>query len=264
MLFNKIGFNLDDFHTKFAQILNLFILGLIFISSGIFVAETFIISENISFWLNKIDLIILIIFTIEYIVRVWNAEHKLKFIFSLISLVDLIAIFPLFLGGIDVIFLRIFRVFRILRLLRFLEFEIFIFNINRQDGIILTRIFLTLFTLIFIASGLIYQFEHKVNPQVFRNFYDAFYFAIVTMTTVGFGDIAPISEEGRLVTLLMILTGVTIIPWQLGELIKQLVKNTPQNNTKICHHCNLTNHDADAIYCKLCGQKLTNQIKSIK
>jgi voltage-gated potassium channel len=256
MLLNKMGFNLDDFHTKIAQIFNLFILGLIFISSGIFVAETFNLSENICFWLNQIDLIILIIFALEYLIRIWDAEHKLKFIFSLISLIDLIAILPLFVGGIDVIFLRILRVFRILRLIRFLEFEIFIFHINRQDSVILTRIFLTLFTLIFIASGLIYQFEHKVNPNVFRNFYDAFYFAIVTMTTVGFGDLAPISEQGRLVTLLMILTGITIIPWQLGELIKQLVKNNSQNSAKICHHCNLTNHDSDAIYCKICGQKL--------
>lgn len=253
----KIAFYVDDFETTIGQFINLFILGLIFVSSGIFVAETFSLSEQIIYWLNKVDLFILIIFSFEYLLRIWTSESKIKFIFSLISLVDFLAILPLFIGWLDVRFLRIFRVFRILRLMRFLQFEIFFFKIARKDNVILTRIFLTLFTLIFISSGLIYQFEHQVNSQVFRNFYDAFYFAIVTMTTVGFGDLAPISEGGRLVTLLMILTGVTIIPWQLGELIKQLVKTTPQNQAKICHSCDLSHHDSDAIYCKLCGQKLT-------
>ncbi len=258
LLKNKLAFYLDDFETQVGQIINFCILGLIFISSGIFVAETFTLSEKIIFWLNQVDRIILIFFTFEYLVRIWTAENKNKFIFSLISFIDLLAILPLLIGWLDIRFFRLFRVFRVLRVIRFLEFEIFIFKIYKQDGVILTRIFLTLFTLIFISSGLIYQFEHQVNPSVFRNFYDAFYFAIVTMTTVGFGDLTPISEEGRLVTLLMILTGITIIPWQLGELVKQFVKNSSKNSSKICNNCHLTSHDFDAIYCKICGNKLNN------
>jgi voltage-gated potassium channel len=245
---DRFGFYLDDFQTRIGQVVNLFILGLIFISAGIFVAETFVLSEEVSFFLNKVDQLILVLFTIEYLLRVWMSESKLRFIFSLFSLLDLMAILPLLLGWLDLRFLPLLRVFRILRIIRFLDFEIFIFKIEQKDGVILIRIFLTLF---------IYQFEHSENPQVFRNFYDAFYFSIVTMTTVGFGDLAPISEEGRLVTLIMILTGVTIIPWQLGELIKQLVKNNSKISAKICSNCHLSNHDSDAIYCKICGEKLT-------
>jgi len=75
------------------------------------------------------------------------------------------------------------------------------------------------------------------------------------MTTVGFGDVTPVSEGGRLITVLMILTGIALIPWQLGDLIKQLVKTANQIQT-LCPTCNLSFHDADAQFCKLCGTKL--------
>ncbi|GGA28414.1 ion channel [Okeania sp. KiyG1] len=81
---------------------------------------------------------------------------------------------------------------------------------------ILTRILFTLFTIIFIFSGLIYQVEHGVNSESFKTFLDAVYFSVVTMTTVGFGDVTPASENGRLLTVLMILTGISLIPSQLG------------------------------------------------
>ena len=84
---------------------------------------------------------------------------------------------------------------------------------------------------------------------------DAFYFSIVTMTTVGFGDVTPISEIGRLLTVLMIFTGIALIPWQVGDLIKRLVKNTTQVEI-VCAGCGLAFHDVDAGFCKRCGTKL--------
>jgi voltage-gated potassium channel len=101
---------------------------------------------------------------------------------------------------------------------------------------------------------LIYQVEHPVNPDQFSTFLDAIYFSVATMTTVGFGDITPISEVGRLLTVLMILTGIALIPWQLGDLIKQLVKTSKQ--IEIRCDCGLAAHDADARYCKACGNGL--------
>jgi voltage-gated potassium channel len=155
----------------------------------------------------------------------------------------------------DFRFFRIFRWFRLLRILRFWQVEIWLFGIQTADGVVLTRIFLTLFSLIFVYAGLIYQVEHQINEERLKTFFDAFYFVVVTMTTVGYGDVTPLSEAGRAMTLLMILTGVLLIPWQFSELIKQVVK-TANSVEKECPGCSLSRHDPDAKFCKRCGTKL--------
>ncbi|BAY61832.1 ion transport 2 domain-containing protein [Calothrix brevissima NIES-22] len=251
----KTEFYLTDIETPIGQIINLTIAGLVLLSSGIFVAETYNIPDNIRFQLNIVDTIIFIIFVVEYVLRLWSAENKVKYFLSLYSIIDLIAILPFFLGAVDLSFIRLLRWFRILRLIRFIDRRFFFGSISTEDGVIFARILFTLFAIIFVYSGLIYQVEHPVNPQGFATFLDALYFSIVTMTTVGFGDVTPASELGRWLTVFMILTGIALIPWQVGDLIKRLVKTANQVET-ICTNCGLAFHDADARFCKSCGAKL--------
>lgn len=252
---SQIGNYLDDFESGIGRGINIVLCFLILISSGIFVAQTYPIPATVSEILSYLDYGILVLFAIEYFLRLITAEAPLKFVFSLFSLIDLLAIAPLFFGIFDIRFFRIFRWFRLLRLIRFFRLEISIFNIRTEDSIILSRIALTLFTIIFIYAGLIYQVEHDINPQSFQNFLDALYFAVVTMTTVGFGDKTPISDAGKIVTLMMILTGIAVIPWQLGDLIRQFIKTTNQQEID-CSKCGLVFHDQDAQFCKHCGTSL--------
>ncbi|MBD2355095.1 ion transporter [Tolypothrix sp. FACHB-123] len=251
----KTEFYLTDIETPIGQIINLTIAGLVLLSSGIFVAETYNIPDNIRVQLNIVDTAIFIIFVVEYVLRLWSAENKVKYFLSLYSIIDLIAILPFFLGAVDLSFIRLLRWFRILRLIRFIDKRFFFGSISTEDGVIFARILFTLFAIIFVYSGLIYQVEHPVNPQGFATFLDALYFSIVTMTTVGFGDVTPASELGRWLTVFMILTGIALIPWQVGDLIKRLVKTANQVET-ICTNCGLAFHDADARFCKSCGAKL--------
>ena len=253
---DKIASYLEEIDTPTSIGINLAILGLTVFSLIIFVIQTYPISPNLRDLLNDLDTIILILFTIEYSLRLWAAKSRWKFFFDFFSIIDLISIIPLFLGWFDIRFLRIFRWFRLLKLIRLANSDLFAVKLKFKDQIIFVRIYLVLFSTVFIYSGLIYQLEHPHNPDLFRNFFDALYYSIVTMTTVGFGDIIPLSESGRLLTVMMILTGIILIPWQIGDLVKQLLKAS--NTTSLfCSGCGLFTHDADAHFCKICGLKLS-------
>ena len=255
ILADKIFLYLEDIENPIGRIVNLLITGLVLVSTGIFIAETYPLAPDIRSLIAKIDIIILLIFAVEYLLRLIAAPKKFKYIFSFYSLIDLIAILPVLTGITDVSFIRILRWFRILRLLRFIEGKALLGNLDREDSSIVTRILFTIFSIIFIYSGLIYQVEHPVNPKDFGTFFDAVYFAVVTMTTVGFGDVTPTSDAGKLMTVLMILTGIALIPWQLGDLIKQVAKSANKVNA-VCPKCQLSSHDLDARFCKFCGGKL--------
>lgn len=251
----KIGFYLEDIETPIGKFVNLLITSLVLLSSAVFVVETYPISIALRTRLNLLDNWILFLFLVEYLLRFWCADRKVRYFFGFYSIVDLIAVLPFLLSSVDIRFIRLFRWFRILKLIRFIEGKTIFGYVSSTDSVAVVRILFTLFAIIFVYSGLIYQVEHPVNAEKFKTFLDAVYFSVATMTTVGFGDVTPISEIGRLLTVLMILTGIALIPWQLGDLIKRLVKTANQIQTP-CPTCGLSLHDADAKCCKLCGSKL--------
>lgn len=253
----KIRFYLEDIETPIGKAINWAIAALVLLSVAIFITETYPIPSSLRFWLDILNQIILIVFTIEYGLRFWSAENKVRHVFSLYSLIDLLAILPFLFTAVDIRFIRIFRWFRILRLLRYVEGKTIFGYVTREDSAIFVRILFTLFTIIFLFSGLIYQVEHPINSERFSTFLDAIYFSVATMTTVGYGDITPVSEMGRLLAVLMILTGIALIPWQIGELIKQLLKTSNQTvQETLCTNCGLTTHDTDARFCKICGKPI--------
>lgn len=254
-----VRFYLEDIETSIGKTINLSIAALVLLSLAIFIAETYPIATTLRTQLDWLNQVILVVFVVEYLLRLWSAENRFRYLLSLYGLIDLLAILPFLFTAIDldIRFIRIFRWFRILRLIRYIEGKTILGYVTREDSAIFARILFTLFTIIFIFSGLIYQVEHPTNPQAFSTFLDAIYFSVATMTTVGYGDITPISEMGRLLTVSMILTGIALIPWQIGELIKQLLKTSRQTIREIlCMNCGLTTHDVDARFCKICGKPL--------
>ena len=102
-----------------------------------------------------------------------------------------------------------------------------------------------------IYSILFYEVEHPVNAGV-STFTDAFYFTVVALTTVGFGDITPLSEGGKWVTILMILSGIILIPWQISRIVKAWI-HFGRKEDIVCPQCGLRYHDNDASHCKSCG-----------
>lgn len=236
---------------------------LILLSVALFAAQTYPLPERVCFWLHLADQVILALFAAEYFARLWSAESPPRFVFSLYGLVDLVAIVPFFLGFLDTRFLRLIRWLRILRLARFFEQKTWFGHLSGYEGLIFGRILFTLFSIIFIYSGAIYQVEHETNGENFATFLDAVYFAVVTMTTVGYGDITPVSEAGRGLTIMMILTGIALIPTQVGNLIQQFTK--VQNSVRVtCDSCGLLGHETDAQFCRRCGAALPDPPDPVK
>ncbi|MBE9078613.1 ion transporter [Romeria aff. gracilis LEGE 07310] len=253
---------LNEGHSRVGLGVNIAIAVLILLSAVFFVAETYPIPSNLRLGLELADWAILTLFTVEYFIRLWAAKNRLRYFFSLYALIDFCAILPFFLGFLDVRYLRLLRWLRILRLARFLEDKTWFSRISGYDGLIFARILFTLFSIIFIYSGAIYQAEHTDNAENFATFLDAVYFAVVTMTTVGFGDITPISETGRWLTIMMILTGIALIPTQIGNFIKHWTK--VQSSRTQCESCGLVGHEMDARYCRRCGVELPVEVEDLE
>ncbi len=247
----RVRAELEEAETGLGLGVNIAIATLILMSAGLFVAETYVLSPVLITALTRLDWLILGIFVLEYGVRLWAAERPLRHLVNPYAIVDLVAILPVLTGVFDTRSLRLIRWLRILKLARFLEEERWL----GREGLIIARIIFTLGSIVFIYSGAIYQVEHPIDPQVFTSFFDAMYFAVVTMTTVGYGDVTPVSDTGRTLTVMMILTGIALIPTQVGSLIQNINRIQRVNATR-CGSCGLSSHEADALYCRRCGAML--------
>lgn len=255
----KLAFYFDDCETPIGRSLNLLVTGLILTSCALFVAQTYALPAALRQWITWCDNGIFVVFTIEYGLRLWSAPARINYFFKLSTLIDLVVLLPFLIGTNTLSFLRIFRWLRVLRLVRFFETDN-VWGIDREDWTIGLRILFTIFAIIFVYAGLIYQVEHRVNEQ-FATFLDAVYYAVSSISTAGFGDINPISQLGRLLSILMMLTGFILIPWQLGDLFKRFVRNRDRRPVR-CDSCGLGLHDQDAQFCKTCGTALAKSTKS--
>ena len=189
--------------------------------------------SNYGNWLYNFELFSVIVFSFEYIARVWSAPAKreidlansplkarLRYIFSFYGLIDLVAILPFyiqaFFPGLDL------RVLRALRLLRILKLNHYNSALDDLFGAIVEekKSFMTtlyIFSVAFVlSSSLIYYAEHKVQPEAFRSIPDAMYWSIITLTTVGYGDVSPITVFGKSIAAITAIFGVVVVALLTG------------------------------------------------
>ncbi|MBU1623252.1 MAG: potassium channel family protein, partial [Nanoarchaeota archaeon] len=226
--------HLDNYTTSHGRRIEGTLFLINFLAIVLFIIDTYSLTGLAKTILVIAEITLISIFIIEYAARMWVAEKKLKHFFNIYSIIDLIVILPIFsylpgIGAFNLGFFRSLRILRLFRMMRVLRFQrIFkskdtMFGKLSDSQLIIIRIIITIFTIILISSGLIWTVENKVNPDQIGTIWDAMYFAIVTMATVGYGDVTPLSPLGKIITIMMILSGLALIPWQLGKLIKVII-----------------------------------------
>ncbi|MDD7985875.1 ion transporter [Lentisphaera marina] len=216
--------------------------------------------------LYKIEWAFTITFTIEYILRIISIKRPASYIFSFLGIIDLLSIIPTYLGLLItgqghylaiVRLLRVLRIFRILKLAQYLkEASILITALHASKRKIFV-FFCTVIVLVTILGSIMYIVESPTNP-VFKSIPHSIYWAIVTITTVGYGDMAPVTGLGRFIAAIVMLLGYAIIAVPSGIVTSELtlaVKNQFMN-TKHCPNCAHDSHENDAIHCKICGHNL--------
>jgi voltage-gated potassium channel len=194
-----------------------------------------------------IDPVLGVLILADFVVRLLIEERKAYFFLRLTTWADIAAVisFVAPIAGEGLGFLRVLRTLRLLHTYQLLarlrqDFPYF----RRHEDVVLASINLMVF--LFVTTGLIYALQHGVNPQI-RNYADALYFTVTTLTTTGFGDITLTGTTGHMLSVGVMIVGVTLFLRLLQVLFR------PPKVRYECKHCGLSLHEADAIHCKHCG-----------
>jgi len=184
------------------------------------------LERNTYLFLAKIESIIAVIFTIEYLLRIILTEKKTSYLFSFYGIIDLLAILPFYLSG-SVTF-QALRVLRFLRLFRILKLTRYTDAISRiWKAILIAKEELVLFSivtlmLLYLSAVGIYHFEHAAQPENYKSLFDCLWWAVATLTTVGYGDIYPITIGGRLFTFVILMLGLGVVSVPTGVIASAL------------------------------------------
>jgi len=172
------------------------------------------------------EVIIVIIFTLEYFLRLYVAEKKISYVLSFYGVVDLIAILPFYiLSGVDLQSVRVFRMLRFFRAIKLFRYNKAMRRFLRAFAIIKEEIILfTVVTamLLYLSAVGIYFFENEAQPEAFKSIFHSLWWAVATLTTVGYGDIYPVTIGGRIFTFVILMIGLGIIAVPAGLLASAL------------------------------------------
>ena len=246
---------------------DMFITWMIVISVAVVVLDTVsTLDSGYKKWLHMAEWFFTFLFSIEYLLRVYAAPDRKKYIFSFFGLVDLLSFLPtylnLFVHGkqslLVIRVLRLFRLFRIFKLGHFVSEGAIVANALKasKEKIIVFLSFICIAS-VFMGS-LMFFVEHEINPNI-NNIPDGIYWAIVTITTVGYGDAIPITHLGKTLASIVMIMGYAVIAVPTGIITAEITNRVlaPRGkDTIVCIHCGNMDHLRHARYCHHCGESL--------
>lgn len=254
-------------HTPAGKLFDILLLILIVISVlAVMLESVAYIQTTYGAALRVVEWVITILFTMEYITRIIVVSKPRRYIFSFLGVIDLLAILPTFLSLVVassqalviIRVLRLLRVFRILKLARFISEAQILGRALVASRHKITVFGLFLLVAVFILGSIMYFVERGQGG--FNSIPLSIYWAIVTLTTVGFGDITPVTALGKMIASLIMLLGYSIIAIPTGivgaEVYRGITGDPRYNPQLICEACGSEGHRKDSIYCRKCGEKL--------
>lgn len=216
-----------------------------------------------------LEYLLTVFFTAEYLLRLYCSPKPSAYVLSFFGIIDLISILPMYLGLIFhsarfMIVLRAFRlirIFRIFKLFAFLEEGYLLLESIKASFRKISIFFLFVVIIVICLGTVMYMVEHGEPDSPFTDIPTSIYWAVVTMTTVGYGDITPITEWGRFFSALVMLIGYTVIAVPTGIVTASMVQASHDAASRVCPNCGRSGHDPEATHCKYCGSTLESPLK---
>ncbi len=248
--------------TKLGKLFDIFLLILIVLSTFIVMMESVrIFDAKLHNVFVIVEIVITAVFTVEYILRVMTIKNKKDYIFSFFGIIDFLAILPFYLSlfipitkyFLIIRMLRMLRIFRILNLMDFMNDGYFIVRAlkNSSRKIYIFLLFLMIFSV--IVGSMMFMVEG--HREGFESIPQSVYWAVVTVTTVGYGDVSPGTPLGKFLSVLLMLAGYSIIAVPTGIVTAEM-RNKRQEIGKMCDRCGNNDIDDDSRFCKICGEKI--------
>ncbi|MDR0739033.1 MAG: ion transporter [Oscillospiraceae bacterium] len=214
--------------------------------------ETLDLSPNEKFFIRILDIILDFFFLSEFLLKFWTSNvlyHNIKlcrarakYLFSVEGLADFLSIWPMFLPNIvpeSLEILRIVRIFSVLKINGHTRIFDRIILVLKNKSKELKKILIAEFFFISASSIVMYHIEHAAQPTVFKNIFSAFWWTFVAITTIGYGDIYPITPLGKLFSIIIFITGITLVAVPTAIITSEFINQKKIRSTsgKICSHC---------------------------
>ena len=259
--------------TPMGKAFDVVLIAAIAMSVVLTIFQTFIEITWLRSSLIVLEIVFTVFFTLEYILRIYCSPEPKKYIFSFFGIVDLVSILPVYLGFIYtgarfMIVIRAFRlvrVFRVFKLFNFLNEGNMLLRSMQKSAKKIMVFFLFVFIVNMCLGSIMYMVESYAGNPAFNNIPNGIYWSIVTMTTVGYGDITPISTLGKFISACVMLFGYTIIAVPTGIVTATMADENRKiqarrrgKNVHICPRCGFEEYDKEANFCRRCGAMMSD------
>lgn len=254
-----------------SRVVDIFLMSLILINVSLIIADTFDLPLAAIKIANTIEIVSVVIFTVEYLLRLWSADLKypslppvlarLRFMVTFTAIIDLVSLLPSYISVISANFM-VLRMLRVLRLLRAFKLNRYthalrdIADVFKKKASQLISSMLVVAFLMLISAVLMYDAEHEAQPEVFENAFSGLWWAIVTVTTVGYGDVHPITVIGRIMGSIIAILGIALIAVPTGIITAGFSEQITHKAAEEAEKSKAEASEDEKKFCPYCGHKL--------